>query len=188
MPRFPKRWGINSQCIGGYAYATDREEDLDLVNSFRYYFDDDTRNTSGTYIFSELYATDRDDIPPGLPSGGRYCLSSIWRIGHFDLSTAPNHNIRNKNLTADYKSGFETVNLKFHYDPKLTENKDVDVIRVYRCADKSKGVWTCIGEALPSSESPYVQTENFGPSSDLYNFGWLAIVGEKHVGTVVVVR
>ena len=53
MPRFPKRWGINSQCIGGYAYATDREEDLDLVNSFRYYFDDDTRNTSGTYIFSE---------------------------------------------------------------------------------------------------------------------------------------
>ena len=187
MPRFPERWGAKSQYIGGYPYGNN-SEDIDLVNSFRYYFDDETRNTSSTYIFAELYAADREDIPAGLPSGSRYYHSAIWRIGHFDLSTASSKNIRNKDLKKDYKAGFATVNLKFHYDPRLAEIANVDIVRVYRCADQSKGVWTCIGEALPSRESPYIQTKDFGPGSDLYNFGWIAVVGEEKFGTTIVVR
>ena len=186
MPRFPKRGNGNYQYIGGFPFRSD----IDLVNSFKYYFDDVTRKTTGTYIFSELYAIDRNDIPAGLPKAERYQISSVWRIGHFDVSKAPNtgHNTANNKLKKDYKVGFESVNLYFHYDPRLAQMKEVDIIKVYRCADEKSGIWQCVGTAIPSSESPYIQTEDFGPSPDLYNFGWFAIVGEKQVGTVVVVR
>jgi len=186
MPRFPKRGNGNYQYIGGFPFRSD----IDLVNSFKYYFDDVTRKTTGTYIFSELYAIDRNDIPAGLPKAERYQISSVWRIGHFDVSKVPitGHNTANNKLTKDYKVGFESVNLYFHYDPRLAQMKEVDIIKVYRCADEKSGIWQCVGTAIPSDEKPYIQTEDFGPSPDLYNFGWFAIVGEKKVGTVVVVR
>jgi T5SS/PEP-CTERM-associated repeat protein len=186
MPRFPKRKDGNYQYIGGFPFRGD----IDLVNSFKYYFDDVTRRNTRAYIFSELYAVDRSDIPAGLPKAERYQVSSVWRIGHFDVSNVPNtgENTSNNKLTKDCKVGFQSVNLLFHYDPRLAQMKEVDIIKVYRCADEKSGIWQCVGTAIPSDEKPHIQTEDFGPSSDLYNFGWFAIVGEKQVGTVVVVR
>ena len=178
LPRSLPRKG-NHICVGGFPSASDAQE----VNTFTYKFDNATHKTTGKYVISELYATDREDIPMGLPSGSRFFKSSVWRIGYFGaIGTA-----RNRELAPRHKVDFETVNLRFHYDPRLARIEDVDIIKVYRYANAESG-WICVGTAIPSSKSPYIQTEDFGPSPDLYNFGWFAIVGEKKVGTVVVVR
>ena len=178
LPRSLPRKG-NHICVGGFPSASDAQE----VNTFTYKFDQATHLKTGRYVISELYATDREDIPMGLPSGSRFFKSSVWRIGYFgSIST-----IRNHALASRHTNGFETVNLTFHYDPRLARIEDVDIIKVYRYANAESG-WTCVGTANPSDSQPYIQTEDFGPASELYNFGWFAIVGEKKVGTVVVVR
>ena len=75
------------------------------------------------YVISELYATDREDIPMGLPSGSRFFKSSVWRIGYFGaIGTA-----RNRELATRHRREFETVNLRFHYDPRLARIEDVDI-------------------------------------------------------------
>ena len=178
MPRSLPRKG-NHICVGGFPSASDAQE----VNTFTYKFDQATHLKTGKYVISELYATDREDIPMGLPSGSRFFKSSVWRIGYFgSIGTA-----RNRELAPRHKVDFETVNLKFHYDPRLARIEDVDIIKVYRYANAESG-WTCVGTAEPSDRQPYIQTEDFEPASELYNFGWFAIVGEKQVGPVVVVR
>ena len=178
LPRSQQRKG-NHICVGGFPSKSDAQ----LVNTFTYKFDQANHGITGRYVISELYATDREDIPMGLPSGSRFFKSSVWRIGYFgSIST-----IRNHALASRHTNGFETVNLRFHYDPRLARIEDVDIIKVYRYANAESG-WTCVGTANPSDSQPYIQTEDFGPASELYNFGWFAIVGEKKVGTVVVVR
>ena len=158
-----------------------------LVNSFCYTLDNVAKSEIGSYMFSELYAVDRDDIPAGLPTGKGIHHSAVWRIGHFNASATPD--VDDEDLTADHKQNFTSLKLKFHYDPALAELEDVRHVKVYRCTDSVNGGWTCVASiTAPDSASPYIETVEFAPSSELWNGGWFAIVGTPKVGTVMVVR
>ena len=158
-----------------------------LVNSFRYDFDKNTMDKTDTYVFSELYAVNRDDIPAGLPTGKGIHHSAVWRIGHFNASATPD--VDDEDLTADHKQNFTSLKLKFHYDPALAEIEGVRHVKVYRCTDSDNGGWTCVASiTAPDSASPYIETVEMAPSSELWNGGWFAIVGTPRVGTVMVVR
>ncbi len=162
----------------------DYQEPL-MVNTFQYTFDD--MNVTGTYVFSELYATDRSDIPAGLPTGKGIHHSAVWRIGHFNASATPD--VDDEDLTADHKQNFSSLKLKFHYDPALAEIEGVRHVKVYRCTDSVNGGWTCVASiTAPDAASPYIETVEFAPSSELWNGGWFAIVGTPKVGTVMVLR
>lgn len=158
-----------------------------LVNSFRYDFDKNTMDKTGTYVFSELYAVDRDDIPAGLPTGKGIHHSAVWRIGHFNASATSD--VDDEDLTSEHKQNFSSLKLKFHYDPALAEIEDVRHVKVYRCTDSVNGGWTCVASiTAPDSASPYIETAEMAPSSELWNGGWFAIVGTPRVGTVMVLR
>ena len=159
-----------------------------LVNSFVYTLTLDSEAISkiGTYMFSELYSVDRTDIPAGLPTGSRVHHSAVWRIGHFNSSATPD--VEDTALTNDHKADFSTLKVKFRYDPALAEIDDVCYIKVYRHDGTANGGWRCVGKAVPSVDSPFVETAEFAPSSELWNGGWFAIVGTPRVGTVMVLR
>ncbi|MBO5940039.1 MAG: hypothetical protein J6R18_02440 [Kiritimatiellae bacterium] len=157
-----------------------------LVNSFVYTLDSEARSKIGTYMFSELYSADRIDIPAGLPTGSRVHHSAVWRIGHFNSSATPD--VEDTALTNDHKAEFSTLKVKFRYDPALAEIDDVCYIKVYRHDGTANGGWRCVGKAVPSVDSPFVETAEFAPSSELWNGGWFAIVGAPKMGTVMVLR
>jgi len=158
-----------------------------MVNGFQYTFDSETMNALGTYVFSELYAVDRSDIPAGLPTGKGIHHSAVWRIGHFNETATPD--VDDEDLTADHKQNFNSLKLKFHYDPAFAEIEDVRHVKVYRCTDSVNGGWTCVASiTAPDSASPYIETVEMAPSSELWNGGWFAIVGTPRVGTVMVLR
>ncbi len=182
FPRSLARKKIGYNTVGDYPI-----DDYRFVNTFKYTFDTKTMEKPGTYVFSELYATDRDDIPAGLPSGRGIHPSSIFRIGHFNSTATPD--LEDSQLTGSHKAGFSTLKLKFHYDPALAEIEDVRHVKVYRCTDSVKGGWTCVASiTAPDSASPYIETVEMAPSSELWNGGWFAIVGTPKVGTVMVLR
>ena len=182
FPRSLARKAKSYNTVGDYPVNACR-----FVNTFQYTFDTDTMNNTGTYVFSELYATDRDDIPAGLPTGKGIHHSAVWRIGHFNASATPD--VDDEDLTADHKQNFTSLKLKFHYDPALAEIEDVRHVKVYRCTDSVNGGWTCVASiTAPDSASPYIETVEMAPSSELWNGGWFAIVGTPRVGTVMVVR
>ena len=91
-------------------------------------------------------------------------------------------------LNNTHKQNYQSVKLKFHYDPKLVEVEGAYRIRVYRCADSGNGGWHRIGAAVPDASSPFVETREFGPSSELWNVGWFAIVAEPKKCTAIIVR
>ena len=142
----------------------------------------------GTYVFSELYATDRDDIPQGLPSGDGRVVSSVWRIGYFNTTATPD--VEEADLDGSHKQKYQGLELKFHYDPELAEVEGAYRIRVYRCTDSINGGWYRIGAAVPNASSPFVETREFGPSSssELWNVGWFAIVAEPKKCTSIIIR
>lgn len=183
MPRSLPRIAKSHATIGDYPTLTNPR----FVNSFRYDFDTDTMNTTGTYVFSELYAVDRSDIPAGLPSGRGIHHSAVWRIGHFNSTATPD--VDDEDLTADHKQDFTSLKLKFHYDPALAEIEGVRHVKVYRCTDSVNGGWKCVASiTAPDSDSPYIETVQMAPSSELWNCGWFAVVGTPKIGTVMVLR
>ena len=158
-----------------------------MVNGFQYTFDTATMNTLGKYVFSELYAVDRSDIPAGLPSGKGFYPSAVWRMGYFNETATPE--VDDGDLTASHKQNFSTLKLKFHYDPALAEIEDVRHVKVYRCTDTANGGWRCVASiTAPDPSSPYIETVEMAPSSELWNGGWFAVVGTPKVGTVMVLR
>ena len=158
-----------------------------MVNGFQYTFDSATMNTLGTYVFSELYAVDRSDIPAGLPTGKGIHHAAVYRVGHFNETATPE--VDDGDLRDSHKQNFSTLKLKFHYDPALAEIEDVRHVKVYRCTDSVKGGWTCVASiTAPDPSSPYIETVEMAPSSELWNGGWFAVVGTPRVGTVMVLR
>ena len=183
MPRSLPRIAKIHATIGDYPTLSNPR----MVNSFRYDFDTATMNTTGTYVFSELYAVDRSDIPAGLPTGRGIYHSAVWRIGHFNASATPD--VDDEDLTSKHKQNFSSLKLKFHYDPALAEIEDVRHVKVYRCTDTVNGGWRCVASiTAPDPSSPYIETVEMAPSSELWNGGWFAVVGTPRVGTVMVLR
>ena len=176
MPRSLPRLAKNHATIGDYPTLSNPR----LVNSFRYDFDKDAMEATGTYVYSELYAADRTDIPSGLPSGNRVHVAAVWRIGYFDENSGPA-------AAAPTAEPYSSVKLKFHYDPDLRGLDGVERIHVYRHDGTANGRWQIVGSDDGSS-APYVETRTLSGVDAGWNVGWFAIVGEMRPGALIILR
>ena len=148
-----------------------------LANTFNYEF---TGAELNHFVFSELYATDRDDIPAGL--GGRSAdkVLAVWRIGYFSDGPEidePTHPV-----------SFTSAKLKFKFSPEGVDG--LHGVYVYRHDGTANGKWMRTGaRAEPNKAMPIAATGNFEPSSENWNLGWFAIVGRTApFGTFVNIR
>ena len=132
-------------------------------------------------MFSELYATDRDDIPAGLDGLGADKVIAVWRIGYF--SDGPEIDEPVNPVT------FTSAKLKFKYSPLGLDG--LNYVHVYRHDGTANGKWERCGKlTAPNTAMPVVSSWNFAASSEKWNLGWFAIVGrvEKPSGTVFTIR
>ena len=158
-----------------------------MVNGFQYTFDSATMNALGTYVFAELYAADRSDIPVGLPKGKGIHHLAVYRVGHFNETATPD--VGDEDLTDGHKAGFGSLKLKFHYDPTIVSSLgEKHKICLYRCVDSVNGGWQRVGSVAPDASSPFAETREFGPGSELWNAGWFAVVAEPNRYTSIVIR
>ena len=148
-----------------------------LANIFNYEF---TGAELNHFVFSELYAIDRDDIPAGLNNIGADKVIAVWRIGYF--SDGPEVD------EPTHPSSFTSAKLKFKYSPEGLDG--LDGVYVYRHDGTANGKWVRNGKkAEPSTTMPIVSSGSFAPSSANWNLGWFAIVGRtKPFGTTVILR
>ena len=177
--RFPHGQDIGrdasiTRCVGD---ATMRTGDPRLVNSFRFTLTGD-RAGKDRYLWAELYSPDRSDIPAGLSSLSRSGkVLAVYRAGCF----SDTHTLGEPSD----KMAFESASVKFRYDP--TEAEGYARVRVVRHDGSLNGKWKTIGKA-PLEESPFVETKVFAPSSEIWNFGWFALIAEDESGFAVTFR
>ena len=138
-------------------------------------------------MFAQLYATDREDIPTGLPTGKGCKVASVFRIGYFNDDATPDKDDSDAAL-AGLSEDFQTIDLKFRYDPTVKNVEGVHRLRVYRCTDSINGGWQRIGSLAADSSSAFIQANTVTPSSELWNVGWFAIVAEPKKCTSIIVR
>ena len=178
LPRsLPNRSGY--KCVGD---CFDANVDLGgtsrrLANIFNYEF---TGAELDNFVFSELYAIDRDDIPAGLNNIGADKVIAVWRVGYFSDGPEidePTHPV-----------SFTSAKLKFKYSPEGLGG--LDGVYVYRHDGTANGTWVRNGKkAQPSTTMPIVSTGSFTPSSENWNLGWFAIVGRtRPFGMTVIFR
>ena len=179
MPRSLARLTANYSSVGDHPVGCYR-----FANTFNYTFDSTAKSKTGTYVWSELYAADRDDIPAGLPTGLRSRCAAIWRIGYFDSSAGPEVD----EPTKSQAQSFTSVTLKFRYTPEVAVDENVRRMKIYRHDGSANGRWTLVGTAEPSVSSPLITTSSLAPVDATWNMGWFAIVGSGQVGTAISLR
>ena len=178
--RFPILYNVKSgymsHCVGDYVYHGGNPR---LVNSFKYTFSD--VYSTQRWLWADLYATDRSDIPAGLTSRvGTGRAIAVYRMGYFD------NKYHFGEPDKPYEKGYKSAHVQFHYSPD--EAKDYPRVRVYHHDGTEGGSWRLSGEAVYSSENPFVTTAEFKPSEATWNFGWFAVVADRPRGTVINVR
>ena len=181
MPRSAPRLKTHDS-VGDYPVDRNR-----YVNTFIYTLDAATKAKEGAYMFSRLYASDREDIPQGLPSENGSVVSSVFRIGYFNKNATPDKEDSDAELTG-LSEPFKTIDLRFRYDPAVKNVNGVHRIRVYRCIDSVNGGWQRIGSIAADSSSAIINANTVTPSSELWNVGWFAIVAEPKKCTAIIVR
>ena len=133
------------------------------------------------FVFSELYAVDRDDIPAGLDGLDADKVIAVWRIGYF--SDGPEID------DPEHPVPFTTAKLKFKYSPLGLDG--LNFVHVYRHDGTSGGEWKRCGRIVaPDTAMPVVSTRAFTPSSANWNLGWFAIVGrvERPSASIIHIR
>ena len=175
LPRSLPRQNSSHHCVGDY-WAVRGGLTGRLMNTFIYTFDGAELNN---YVFAELYATDRDDIPAGLDEVGIDKTVAVWRIGHF--SDGPEVE------EPEHPAAFTSASIRFRYCPNGIE--DFTSVYILRHDGTADGRWQKIGRAAPSTNNPVVVSRSFSPSSENWNMGWFAIAGRMNpIGTAVILR
>ena len=177
LPRSFPRKNNDNHCVGDYWKVrlglTGR-----LMNTFTYTLEGAELNN---YMFAELYATDRDDIPAGLDGIGADKTLAVWRIGHF--SDGPEID------EPTHPASFTSATLRFRYctDPNLLDG--LVVLRVYRHDGTANGGWKCVGRTNPSMSNPVIYATVDTPSEANWNLGWFAVTGRtKPFGTTFIFK
>ena len=181
LPRCLPRKEANFRCVGDHwelDYSSGTSGANRLANTFTTVF---TGAELNNFIFAELYATDRDDIPAGLDGIGADKVISVWRTGLFDdgpEADEPTH-----------PSSFTSAQIHFRY-PNVGDDLDgMARVCVYRHDGTVGGKWQLAGRAKPSTELPVVGATVSAPSTENWNMGWFAIVArEKPFGTFLTIR
>lgn len=186
--RYPARFHSRgtSRTVGDFGARAVSQANLPLVNSFGIAFatDEDTL-LANRYIYADLYASDRADIPAGLPEAypGAAALG-IWRAALSNSNAEP---------VAESKVAFGSAELLVHYDgaalAKLKENGRWPgnlMLALLVHDGTAEGRWTRVAFVEPS-DSPYI-SGTIAESPDAWNIGWFAVVPAKLVGTSIILR
>ncbi len=167
---FPRSWitfpAGSAKCWGDL-YSKSVPE---MVNSVALNFGD----TSGSlYVRGGFCASDRSDIPSGLPEGNLRPIG-IWFIG-----------ATNDKLLMTRKS-FDSVSLNFRYDHTKVMPNDSS-LRLYRYNGSN---WDKVGDCEPDNSTSLISTDtSLTPvSSGDYNIGWFAVMAVEMSGTVIMVQ
>ena len=176
LPRCLPRKTANYRCTGD-CYDLDYSNALQtnrLANTFTTVF---TGAELNNYVFSELYATDRSDIPAGLSAAvGVGNPISIWRIGLFNDGPAIDEPVS--------PSAFTSAKIHFRLPTDVLD--DISYLYVYRHDGTAGGKWKIVGHTMPSKSWPVVPANVTAPSTENWNMGWFAIVGRKvPLGTAI---
>ena len=135
-----------------------------LANTFSATF---TGAGTGNYLFADLYATDRDDIPAGLDVLHPDRVISVWRVGLFDDGPETDE--------PETPSSFSSADLRFRIPGD--EVAGAEKLYVARHDGTANGKWTTVGRlANPDSKWPVVPARVDAPSPADWNLGWFAII------------
>lgn len=130
----------------------------DLVNSIHLSF---TGIAADGYLCGELYATDRDNIPAGVPSHNKGKIVGVWRLP----------------MTVS----FGTARLRVRFDRAAVG--PTDSVRLYRC--DGAGKWSAVGTAPGTSEAVSTAAPLAPLSAENGYLGWFAVVAFPNTGTLI---
>ena len=171
--RLPRSWPRKTNaafCVGD-CYTLDYSQVANnavasnrLANTFSATF---TGAGTGNYIFADLYATDRDDIPAGLDAIRPDRVISVWRIGLFDDGPEADE--------PETPSSFTSADLRFRIPGDAVA--DAKKLYVARHDGTANGKWMTIGRLVnPNPKWPVVPAHVDAPSSADWNLGWFAVI------------
>ena len=165
--RYPRTWQTYSSgtpyCWGDF-YAKAVPE---MVNSVGFTF----TTSVNAAIRGGLCASDRSDIPAGLPT--RMRPLGVWQIGAFTGKVL---------LT---QASFSGLSLTFRYDAAKLKPIDSS-LRLFRYTGSG---WVQVGFARPGGD-PLISTEGtLAPvATGDYNIGWFAVMAVERNGTLISVH
>lgn len=165
-------WTLNYAAVASAAVTSNR-----LANTFSATF---TGAGTGNYIFADLYATDRDDIPAGIDDIHPDQVISVWRIGLFNDGP--------ENDEPSTPSSFTSADLRFRIPGDVAAG--IGKLYILRHDGTANGKWKIVGRAKnPDVKWPVIQAKVAEPSSANWNVGWFAVIEhEAPFGTILVVR
>ena len=176
LPRSLPRKSDSHRCVGDY-WAVQYGKTQRLANTFMYTLEGAELNN---YMFAELYAIDRDDIPADLASVGPDKTLAVWRIGHF--SDGPEID------EPTHPAAFTSASLRFRYCPEGLEG--INYLYVFHHEGTANGQWKSIGHTSNiSTNNPVISCSLSAPSEANWNMGWFAIIGRVNPrGTTFIFR
>ena len=182
LPRCLPRKTANYRCSGdcydlNYANETSTGTTSNrLANTFTCVFQGAALNN---FVFSELYAPDRSDIPAGLDALGADRTISVWRIGLFADGPEIDDPVSPETFTS----------AKIHFRFPNDNLDGLAVMCVYRHDGTANGEWRLVGRAKVRKGWPVVPARVLAPSDANWNLGWFAVVGRVNpFGNTLIVR
>ena len=155
-----------------------------MLNSFRYTLVTKPTGASEYFNYAELYATDRDDIPAGLPTGKNVTVAGVWRFG---LAS-------NRSYASDpIPIAFGGMKVKFRYDTRAM--KPGQRVSVYHHDGTATGSWKRISAEQPAfatltepAENLIETTTALDSTDETWNAGWFAVVADGRKGMYIVFK
>ena len=188
--RYPARYhgSGTARIVGDCATRAISTGNLPLVNSFGVTFPTtDVQLLANRAIYADLYASDRVDIPAGLPEA--YPGGTALGVWHMALSSDVTEPKSNKKVT-----DFGSADILLHYDrAKLVQLKQNGAwpgdLQLAFCVHDgtAAGGWRTVARVQPSDDSPFIAGQ-VAESTDTWNLGWFAVVPVRLAGTMVIFR
>ena len=138
------------------------------------------------YLYAALYATNRDDVPTGIPVHAGKTIA-VWRLG----------------LAEDWRADdpvspveFSDLNFTFCYDVRdIPDTETISKVCLWRHDGSPDGVWRRVAYVKPEID---VETGNrvwpstisvvLSSENGAWNGGFIAVGAQTRTGTVMVVR
>ena len=182
---YPCRWSKNNyKSLGEYYSRTEPK----FVNSVSFAFD----SGKDGYLIGQLYATDRDDIPAGLPADS--VEDATRRLGVWRATVAKTYEL-NQVATG---GKVEYADVTVRYDNfRLAALKDADGnlpdglrLKFYRHDGTANGRWIKVASVsvAEAEAAGHVIGGRLVKSTADWNLGFFAVVAEKANGSVMIVR
>ena len=167
-----------------------RSGDPVYMNGVAFTFD----STKSGYLIGQLYATDRDDIPAGLPADD--AAAKTLRLGVWRATV--NKNFELNEVSKANAGTIASAAVRIRYDNyRLNALKDAEGnlpdglrVTVYRHDGTPSGTWVKAGSAmaLAAEADNHVVGGDLVKSEGDWNLGFFAVVAEPKKGTNIIIR